>query len=128
MIRRPPRSTRTDTRFPYTTLCRSEEEVLPDIAHRGARQPPCPHDPAEIALDQGEAGALDRDIGAGAHGDPDIGLSERRRIVHAIPGHRHFASFGLQLSTDPRLVLGQHIGAYLVDAEAAGNGARRALK
>src|SRR3546814_9144902 len=23
MIRRPPRSTRTDTRFPYTTLCRS---------------------------------------------------------------------------------------------------------
>src|SRR3546814_13929617 len=25
MIRRPPRSTRTDTRFPYTTLCRSEE-------------------------------------------------------------------------------------------------------
>src|SRR3546814_19915990 len=25
MIRRPPRSTRTDTLFPYTTLCRSEE-------------------------------------------------------------------------------------------------------
>src|SRR3546814_12537009 len=24
MIRRPPRSTRTDTLFPYTTLCRSE--------------------------------------------------------------------------------------------------------
>src|SRR3546814_5417126 len=27
MIRRPPRSTRTDTRFPYTTLFRSEEDV-----------------------------------------------------------------------------------------------------
>src|SRR3546814_21075240 len=26
MIRRPPRSTRTDTLFPYTTLCRSEAE------------------------------------------------------------------------------------------------------
>src|SRR3546814_9215587 len=26
MIRRPPRSTRTDTRFPYTTLCRSVEK------------------------------------------------------------------------------------------------------
>src|SRR3546814_5577783 len=25
MIRRPPRSTRTDTLFPYTTLCRSHE-------------------------------------------------------------------------------------------------------
>src|SRR3546814_12141524 len=28
MIRRPPRSTRTDTLFPYTTLFRSEELVL----------------------------------------------------------------------------------------------------
>src|SRR3546814_7901796 len=26
MIRRPPRSTRTDTRFPYTTLFRSDDE------------------------------------------------------------------------------------------------------
>src|SRR3546814_12782004 len=31
MIRRPPRSTRTDTLFPYTTLFRSDREV-----HRGA--------------------------------------------------------------------------------------------
>src|SRR3546814_19093490 len=29
MIRRPPRSTRTDTLFPYTTLFRSGEEYLP---------------------------------------------------------------------------------------------------
>src|SRR3546814_3220661 len=29
MIRRPPRSTRTDTRFPDTTLFRSKEIVLP---------------------------------------------------------------------------------------------------
>src|SRR3546814_5926731 len=27
MIRRPPRSTRTDTLFPYTTLCRSTEAL-----------------------------------------------------------------------------------------------------
>src|SRR3546814_6081483 len=33
MIRRPPRSTRTDTLFPYTTLFRSR--------HRGARGSPC---------------------------------------------------------------------------------------
>src|SRR3546814_18257088 len=30
MIRRPPRSTRTDTLFPYTTLFRSEVEVFVD--------------------------------------------------------------------------------------------------
>src|SRR3546814_16935360 len=27
MTQRPPRSTRTDTRFPYTTLCRSPQEA-----------------------------------------------------------------------------------------------------
>src|SRR3546814_15613887 len=31
MIRRPPRSTRTDTLFPYTTLFRSDVEI-PDLA------------------------------------------------------------------------------------------------
>src|SRR3546814_3479081 len=32
MIRRPPRSTRTDTLFPYTTLFRSETTVIPMVA------------------------------------------------------------------------------------------------
>src|SRR3546814_3588937 len=32
MIRRPPRSTRTDTRFPYTTLFRSRPAVAADSA------------------------------------------------------------------------------------------------
>src|SRR3546814_3917634 len=31
MIRRPPRSTRTDTRFPYTTLFRSEADQRPRL-------------------------------------------------------------------------------------------------
>src|SRR3546814_5489855 len=38
MIRRPPRSTRTDTLFPYTTLFRSflvAERQLPGLAQRG---------------------------------------------------------------------------------------------
>src|SRR3546814_14639742 len=39
MIRRPPRATRTDTRFPYTTLFRSEKRLPADRARRptGAR-------------------------------------------------------------------------------------------
>src|SRR3546814_3916349 len=35
MIRRPPRSTRTDTLFPYTTLFRSAEAVLRDVGDAG---------------------------------------------------------------------------------------------
>src|SRR3546814_6404746 len=33
MIRRPPRSTRTDTLFPYTTLFRSNHLVLQSVGH-----------------------------------------------------------------------------------------------
>src|SRR3546814_3051172 len=51
MIRRPPRSTRTDTLFPYTTLFRSDREPAPGalggreaaggvLAHAGVRQEP----------------------------------------------------------------------------------------
>src|SRR3546814_1595068 len=36
MIRRPPRSTRTDTLFPYTTLFRSHVLRLDDLLSRGA--------------------------------------------------------------------------------------------
>src|SRR3546814_13143754 len=35
MIRRPPRSTRTDTLFPYTTLCRSREWLAKLLNDRG---------------------------------------------------------------------------------------------
>src|SRR3546814_807251 len=44
MIRRPPRSTRTDTLFPYTTLFRSRRDLRPldRRAHPGPRRPDCP--------------------------------------------------------------------------------------
>src|SRR3546814_14763558 len=35
MIRRPPRSTRTDTLFPYTTLFRSPAQLLDDPSEQG---------------------------------------------------------------------------------------------
>src|SRR3546814_5600076 len=40
MLRRPPRSTRTDTLFPYTTLFRSHRLAEEDAAQRDAVQPP----------------------------------------------------------------------------------------
>src|SRR3546814_6566889 len=38
MIRRPPRSTRTDTLFPYTTLFRSEADGTAGTEDRGLRR------------------------------------------------------------------------------------------
>src|SRR3546814_4925401 len=41
MIRRPPRSTRTDTRFPYTTLFRSHRSRAPRPSRRTDRSHLC---------------------------------------------------------------------------------------
>src|SRR3546814_2667492 len=41
MIRRPPRSTRTDTLFPYTTLFRSRQSLLSAATHPPEATPGC---------------------------------------------------------------------------------------
>src|SRR3546814_2657243 len=56
MIRRPPRSTRTDTLFPYTTLFRSERQPRIEVGHRyeaGARFVGDPHRVAHRLVDVG---------------------------------------------------------------------------
>ena len=55
--------------------------------------------PRQVALEQGDAGALHRDVGAGAHGDADVGRGERRRVVDAVAGHRDHPARALQRST-----------------------------
>ena len=57
----------------------------------------------EVALEQRHAGALDRDVGASAHGDADIGRGERRRIVDAVAGHGDDAAFASQPLRRPAL-------------------------
>src|SRR3546814_9928247 len=50
MIRRPPRSTRTDTLFPYTTLFRSKDRVLDREHRRGIDRLALEHALGERAL------------------------------------------------------------------------------
>src|SRR3546814_9897995 len=72
MIRRPPRSTRTDTLFPYTTLFRSRRS--PDLQrarYRGGGR--CADDPA-ASLHPGGTHQADAEAGAGA-----AGARQRRR-------------------------------------------------
>src|SRR3546814_11838841 len=61
MLRRPPRSTRTDTLFPYTTLFRSPWHVLVEVDHGDLRDP----GPAE-QLEGALAEALERGIAVDA--------------------------------------------------------------
>src|SRR3546814_2120398 len=73
MIRRPPRSTRTDTLFPYTTLFRSLDEGLEDLFHLFGLH-------AAPAVDDLQAEALVVDVETHAH------RGDRRRELHRI-GH-----------------------------------------
>ena len=75
--------------------------------------------PRQVALEQRDAGALDGDVGAGAHGDADIGGGQRRRIVDAVAGHRDDAARRRSRSTTVALLLRQHLGLDVVDAELA---------
>ena len=44
-------------------------------------------------------------LGAGqAHGDADVGLLQRRRVVDAVAGHRHHLAIGLQRLDQPQLL------------------------
>src|SRR3546814_11525754 len=90
MIRRPPRSTRTDTLFPYTTLFRSPERPRPLARRRLCRAGeewqggrPCGAEGRRVV---GERGAYRRrrrlrlsGAGARAHGIPGQGGEERDR-------------------------------------------------
>src|SRR3546814_8016000 len=96
MIRRPPRSTRTDTLFPYTTLFRSRQ--IPAAADVGEQPDP--------GLGHREAGVLGRDAifrrlrnaDPTAHGDAvheggdGLGVSEEQ-MVEAIFGVAELARF-----------------------------------
>src|SRR3546814_8419988 len=66
MIRRPPRSTRTDTLFPYTTLFRSRSGHRDRRARLPARRP----HPAQADRGLGPTGPPDRGVVANGRGVP----------------------------------------------------------
>src|SRR3546814_4776036 len=88
MIRRPPRSTRTDTLFPYTTLFRSERQAAGyaairvvaaahrDFAVRGVDIDPLARAQREFGVDLSALGAErdnDHPVGGGGEGFAGVG-------------------------------------------------------
>src|SRR3546814_4574662 len=72
MIRRPPRSTRTDTLFPYTTLFRSRRASLTSnraAVDEGDRTAGVADDSGDVAGDRAAVGQSHRAVGAVAETD-----------------------------------------------------------
>src|SRR3546814_19766264 len=98
MTRRPPRSTRTDTLFPYTTLFRSEERLEIGVHHR------VPVGLGEIdrvgAAD--DPGVVDEDVDAPEFGehriDERLHRADARQVggeIFALPAEPAYLSDGL---------------------------------
>ena len=81
----------------------------------------------QVAADQGQVGRLDRGVGAGAHGQAQVGLGQRGGVVDAVADHRHHPAGGLQLLDHVGLARGQHPGDHLVDADRGRDGPGGAL-
>src|SRR3546814_10045527 len=81
MIRRPPRSTRTDTLFPYTTLFRSRDAVGPELLD-GKVQRIEPVGQARIAA-HGDVDDLDV-VRSAVHDHPLQGSEERADVRGAV--------------------------------------------
>ena len=60
------------------------------------RQPDRVGGRAQVAGDERQVGGLDRHVGAGADREAEVGLGERRRVVHAVAGHRDDAPLRLE--------------------------------
>jgi hypothetical protein len=54
-------------------------------------------DGGKVVVGEHHVGGVLGDLGAGqSHGDADVGLLERRRVVDPVTGHRHDLAVGLQ--------------------------------
>ena len=82
---------------------------------------------AQVAVDEGEVAGFDGDVGAGAHGDAEVGLGEGGGVVDAVADHGDDLAVGLQAADDVDLVGGQDLGDDGVDVDLVGDGSGGAL-
>ena len=77
-----------------------------------------------IGVEVDHVAGLARRHRAGVHGDADIGLGERRRVVGAVAAHGDELALGLLVADELQLVLGRRLGEEVVDAGLGGDGGR----
>ena len=75
-----------------------------------------------VAVEVDHVAGLARRDRAGVHGDADVGLGERRRVVGAVAAHGDELALGLLVADQLELRLGRRLGEEVVDAGLGGDG------
>src|SRR3546814_20845382 len=83
MIRRPPRSTRTDTLFPYTTLFRSGAGVPLQHVTRQEQQDLIAPEDASLRIDEAEA------VAVAVEGDAEVAALAQHGLLKLLQVRRH---------------------------------------
>ena len=84
-------------------------QELPDVGEDRAAFLDGGDDRREVVVGEHHVGRLFRHVGPGdAHRDADVGRLQRRRVVHAVAGHRHDRARAPQRVDDAQLVFGVH--------------------
>src|SRR6266849_1740385 len=108
-------------RYPNAVINKRKRQVLLDVPQRGPRKPPRPHDPSQIAFQQRNPRALDRDVSSCPHRNPHMSRRQRGRIIDAIARHRDRAAFRSQLLHQRALFLGQHFRVHFLNSQFRSN-------
>jgi hypothetical protein len=116
-----------DQRQSERVVQRGEGQVHLDDPHRPPRDAEDLGRQRPVLAHEGYVRGLDGDIRARrTHGDPYVGLRQRRRVVHAVADHHHDVALRLVLLDDADLVFGQQLGA-IRHADLRGQRRRGAL-
>jgi hypothetical protein len=110
-------TTETELKLIATVVDEREAEVLLHVGDRRLGELAGAHDAAQISLHEDHFPARHRHVGAGPHGDADVGLGQRGRVVDAVARHRHATAFGLQPGDQGELVGGRDLAADFIQPQ-----------
>ncbi len=112
-------------RHGHQVVAERPEQIGADGAKRGAGQPYGVGEGLDVTADERHVGGADRHIGAGAHGDAEVGPGQGGRVVDAVADDRDPVPLLPQLPYERRLALGRAARVHLLDTQLPGDGAGR---
>src|SRR5690606_4150141 len=103
--------------YAENVVTQSEEKVLFDVAHYTPAKQSGSGDTVEVPLDKRYPGTFDRYIGPCSHGNADVSLCQRWRVIDAVTSHGDLMPFLLQALYLVKLIVRKHLRLIAIKIE-----------